>query len=78
MMVSKLGASWSSAAGSQAGRFHSASLTCSKAEQRVAVAFGWASHSRLMAYGFVPCVQVTAPDNHNVCTRHNMLKCLQG
>jgi hypothetical protein len=29
-----------------------------KAEQRVAVAFDWASHSRLMAYGFVPCVQV--------------------
>jgi hypothetical protein len=32
-----------------------------KAEQRVAVAFDWASHSRLMAYGFVPCVQVRVP-----------------
>jgi hypothetical protein len=29
-----------------------------RAQQRVAVAFDWASHSRLMAYGFVPCIQV--------------------
>jgi hypothetical protein len=31
-----------------------------KSHQRVAVAFDWASHSRLMAYGFVPCVQVSS------------------
>lgn len=32
-----------------------------KAQQRVAVAFDWASNASLPAYGFVPCVQVWLP-----------------